>query len=260
MTKRHALAMAGATSLLFALASPLVSASDSLVDANIKLIEPGETVQVSRIPDGIFLRTVNDPDDIVWQRLPEYRAHLVMAPPVHESVDLRYDYEDEGKDVYFTVARTSDRFYVRLRWHDATADTVTASDRFRDGAAVQFAIGDEETSYIMGNGPEMPVNIWYWRSDNGTVQSLAAGGPGSTTLLDQQPVSGGSLYVPDEDPEANQWVLVMSRPIASEGDYQVSFDRKTVPISFALWQGHKDQRDGLKSASEDWIMVDLSAE
>ncbi len=260
MTKRHALAMAGATCLLLALAVPGASAEDSLTDANIKLIEPGGTVQVSRIPDGIFLRSVNDPGDTVWQRLPEYRAHLMQAPPVHESVMLRYDDEDAGQDVYFTVARTSDRFYVRLRWHDATRDTVTLSDRFRDGAAVQFAVGDAETSYIMGSGPEEPVNIWYWRSDDGTVQSLAAGGPGSTTLLDQQPVTGDSLYIPDEDPAANQWVLVMSRPIASEGDYQVSFDRKSVPIAFALWQGHKDQRDGLKSASEDWIMVDLSSE
>ncbi len=259
MTK-NSLAAIGAACLLVALAAPPSAADDNLVDANIKLIEAGESVPVARIPDGIYLRTVNDPDDIIWERLPEYRAYLMPAPPVHESVSLRYDEEDEGKNVYFTVARTSDRFYMRLRWHDATEDTETRSDRFRDGAAVQFALGDAETSYIMGTGPEEPVNIWYWRSDQGVVQSLAAGGPGSTTMLDQQPVSGASLYAPDENPEANQWVLVMSRPIASEGDHQVSFDRKQVPIAFALWQGHKGERDGLKLVSDDWILVDLSTD
>ncbi len=259
MRLRQALFTATAAGLLLALGHS-AGASDSLVDANIKLIEAGESVQAARIPDGIYLRSVNDPDDIIWQHLPEYRAKLMPAPPVHESVDLRYDYEDEGQNVYFNVARTSDRFYVRLRWHDATRDTVTRSDRFRDGAAVQFAIGDAETSYIMGSGPEEPVNIWYWRSDRNDVQNLAAGGPGSTTMLDQQPVSGASLYLPDEDAAANQWILVMSRPIQAEGDYQVSFDRKQVPIAFALWEGHKDQRDGLKNVSEDWILVDLSGE
>lgn len=234
---------------------------DSIVEANVKELEPGDEVAVSRIPDGIYLRSVNDPDDIIWERLPEYRIHMAPAPPVHESVELRLDEEDEGRDVYFTLARTSDRFYVRLRWRDETANTETKSDRFRDGAAVQFAIGDEATSYIMGTGPDEPVNIWYWRSDANQVESLAAGGPGSTTRLDEQPVSGDSLYQPGKDPEDNRWVVVMSRPLDAAGEHQVSFQREDkLPMAFALWQGSDGQRDGLKSVTEDWILVDLAAE
>ena len=189
----------------------------SIVEANVKLLEAGDTVAVSKIPDGVYLRSVNDPDDNIWERLPEYRVHLSPAPPVHESVELRTSDDDSGQDVYLTFARTSKRFYLRMRWRDATRNTVTRSNRFRDGAAVQFSLGDDQTSYVMGDGPEAPVNIWYWRADGGQVQSLAAGGPGSTTILDQQPVTGAAKYFNKGGDKANEWTVVMSREIDEQG-------------------------------------------
>ncbi len=245
---------------MIALVGAASAEADSLAEANVKELMAGDEVAVSRIPDGVYLRSVNDPDDVIWERLPEYRTHVAPAPPVHESVELRLDEEDEGRDIYFTLARTSERFYVRLRWRDDTADTATTRNRFRDGAAVQFAIGDEATSSIMGTGPEEPVNIWYWRSDADQIESLAAGGPGSTTRLEQQPVSGDSLYWSSEDSSVGHWVVVMSRPIETEGDHQISFAREKLPIAFALWQGSDGQRDGLKSVTEDWIIADIGGE
>ena len=147
-----------------------------------------------------------------------------------------------------------------MRWRDGTRDVVTQSDRFRDGAAVQFSLGDEFTSHIMGDGPDAPVNIWYWRSDNGEVQNLAAGGPGSTTMLDEQPVSGSAQYLDNGSAEASEWTVVMSRDIAATGEHHVSFERDQVPLAFALWQGSEEHRDGLKSVSDGWILVDLAAD
>ena len=72
------------------------------------------------------------------------------------------------------------------------------------------------------------MNIWYWRSDNGAVQNLAAGGPGSTTMLDNQPVSGAAQYI-ERDGDPNEWTVVMSRPIPVTGDYEVSFRRRNRP-------------------------------
>lgn len=231
---------------------PAGAAGDDITAATVKDIDAGGHVAAARIPDGVYLRRINDPDDTVWDRLPEYRMTLNPAPPVHESVALRHDPDAPGRDVFFTVARTSDRFYVRLRWHDASRDTATTLDRFRDGAAVQFSLGDAGTSAIMGTGPAAPVNIWYWRADDDSVQSLGAGGPGSTTRLDDQPVSGASQYR-----ATRQWVVVMSRPLAATGPHQVSFDRAELPIAFAVWQGADGERDGLKRVSDDWIIVDL---
>ncbi|WP_424968356.1 ethylbenzene dehydrogenase-related protein [Dinoroseobacter sp. S375] len=253
---RHLSQTLAATALL-ALAAPVFAEGSSIIEANVKLLEAGDTVAASRIPDGIYLRRVNDPNDIIWERLPEYRVHVAPAPSVHESVDLRIDYDDEGQDVYLTMARTSERFYVRMRWRDAQPDLMTSSNRFRDAAAVQFSLGDDATSYLMGDGPDAPVNIWYWRSDRGEVQNLAAGGPGSTTMLDNQPVSGAAEFVDKGSPAANEWSVVMSRPIPTTGDYEVSFRRGEVPMAFAIWQGSDGQRDGLKSVSDGWILVSL---
>ncbi|MEO1472048.1 MAG: ethylbenzene dehydrogenase-related protein [Pseudomonadota bacterium] len=244
----------GLTALAMLVAAPALA--ESIVEANTALLEAGDRVTASRIPDGIYLRNVNDPDDIIWERLPEYRVSMLPAPAVHQSVELRVDYDADAIPVYLNLARTADRFYVRMRWRDDSRDAVTAMDRFRDGAAVQFSLGDDNTSYVMGTGPEEPVNIWYWRSDNGAVQNLAAGGPGSTTMLDTQPVSGDALYV-EKDGDPNEWVVVMSRPIAASGDLDAALDRAEIPMAFAIWQGRQGQRDGYKSVSDGWILVSV---
>lgn len=241
------------------LSTPTLSAAQSTAEANVKLIEAYDSVKVSTIPDDIYLRSVNDPDDIIWERLPEYRVAMWPAPAVHPSVELRVNYDAEVSYLNMTLAKTSERFYVRLRWVDDTQDTETAFDHFRDGVAVQFSLGDDDTSYMMGDGPDSAVNIWYWRSGEDAVQNLAAGGPGSTTILEEQPVSGESQYsVKDGDP--NQWTVVMSRPIGAQGAHNVSLDRDMVPMAFALWQGAEKERDGFKRVSDGWIMLDMASE
>ncbi|MCV3273026.1 ethylbenzene dehydrogenase-related protein [Roseobacter sinensis] len=241
------------------LAAPTISTAQTLAEANVKLLEPYDTVKVSKIPDGIYLRSINDPDDIIWERLPEYRVEMNPAFAAHESVELRINYDAETTQLYMTLARTSERFYVRLRWVDDTRDTATTFGRFRDGAAVQFSLGDDETSPVMGDGPENAVNIWYWRADDNSVQNLAAGGPGSTTLLDEQPVTGEAMYF-ENDGDPNEWVVVMSRALVSEGAHTASFDRDIVPMGFAIWQGAEQQRDGLKTVLDGWVLLDMSAD
>lgn len=248
---RHLTATLGA---LVALALP--AAGEPIVEANTRLLEPGDTVQVARIPDGIFLRSPNDPDDAIWARLPEYRVHVRPAPAVHPSVELRVDYDSPGNVVYLHLARTSDRIYVRMRWRDDTRDAATTLDRFADAAAVQFSLGDDSTSYLMGSGPAEAVNIWYWRADGSPVQNLAAGGFGSTTILPQQSVTGDGQYHEDLGTQ-NQWTVVMSRPLGVSGDYEASFRRQQVPAAFALWQGSQQQRDGFKYVSDGWILLDI---
>ena len=258
---RHLSRVLGAAALSVTVAAGgAMAEGDTIVEANVKQVSAGDAVPVAKIPSGVYLRTVNDPDDTIWERLPEYRIRLEPAPPLHPSVELRMKEGDEGKDVYVTLARTEDRFYLRMRWRDDTIDVKTLSNRFRDGAAVQFSLGDDETSYLMGDGPDAPVNIWYWRSDRGDVQSLAAGGPGSTTTLDDQPVTGASAYIRRSAEAGGQWVVVMSREISAKGKYQVSLDRGEVPMAFALWQGSEGQRDGWKIVSDGWIMAKMGTE
>lgn len=230
--------------------------SEAPADPTIRKVQAGDTINVARLPDKVYLRDVNDPDDIIWDRIPTYRIYMTMAPPVHPSVKLRFD-PSQAKHLYFQLARTADRFYARLRWQDPSENRKTTSSEFRDGVALQFSLGGEDTSYMMGSGPDQPVNIWYWRADKETIENLAAGGYGSTTRLPDQPVSGESSYTEARSKQNNQWRVVMSRKLKSEGGHQIDLREGKVPMAFALWQGAEGQRDGNKRVSHNWLLVDM---
>lgn len=249
----------GSVALVLAAAITNTWAGQDEINPNILEVKPGDTVQVKKIPDTIFLRTENDPSASFWQRIPTYRTELMAAPPVHQSVNLRFaEGATKTKHIYFQVARTSERFYLRLRWKDATADRTTSVDNFRDGVAVQYALKDADTSYMMGTGPDQPVNIWYWSADKEQIENLAAGGFGSTTDLPEQSITGASSYVTRSVAQNNEWHVVMSRPYKQAGQYEVDLNRKAVPMAFAVWQGSDNERDGNKRITHTWIMLDAS--
>lgn len=228
-------------------------------DPTVMEVSTGSEISISRLPDNVYLRDVNDPDDIIWDRIPTYRIGLVAAPPVHASAQLRYDPAKNGH-VYFQLARTSDRFYVRMRWPDASQNLDDTIDTFTDGAAIQFALDGQDTNFMMGTGPDKPVNIWYWRASRHGVENLAAGGFGSTTILPEQVVTGKASYNADEPGQNQYWHLVMSREIEVEGEHQINLTNGPIPVSFALWQGEDAQRDGNKVVNMGWVMVNVEPE
>lgn len=244
--------------LLAVAINPLAQAQQetSVADPTVQDVTAGDTIPASPLPGEIYLRDINSPDDIVWDRIPAYRTFVTAAPPVHQSTALRFD-PKEGQHLYFQVARTAERFYIRMRWHDDTENQKSSVSTFTDGAAIQFALNGNDTNYMMGSGPKKPVNIWYWRADSEAVASLAAGGYGSTSVLSDQPVSGKASFrlMDNREPE---WHLVMSREIKSKGEHQVGLRKGLVPVAFALWQGDEDQRDGYKRVSHNWIMLDVA--
>ena len=258
LDKRFFKHLAGLLTLAtLAITSTHALADHSDLNPNVTEVKAWDTVKVSRIPGTIYLRTQDDPDDLIWDRLPQYRTNLLPAPPVHQSVALRFDEgSTRSKHLYFQVARSDERFYIRLRWKDSSEDRGTTVDTFRDGVAVQYAMNDVDTSYMMGSGPDNPVNIWYWRADQEQIDNLAAGGYGSTTALPQHSVEGASAYITDSVPEDREWHVVMSRPFKTGGEYDVNFDRETVPMGFALWQGSDNERDGNKRVTHTWILLD----
>lgn len=260
MTRRTLINKTTALGAWLALAiSPLAVAQPAAYQPDPTVIEvfAGTTVNASRLPDNVYLRDVNDPDDIIWDRVPAYRIAVNAAPPVHASTQVRYDPQQNGQ-VYFQVARTSERFYVRMRWHDATQNRKTTVNEFSDGAAVQFALDGADTSFMMGTNPEKPVNIWYWRADTDVIENLAAGGFGSTTELADQSVTGKATYHSDEHGRNTYWQVVMSREIDATGDYQIGLQEGTVPLSLAVWQGEDGQRDGNKLVTMGWVLVDVA--
>lgn len=246
------------TGLLLALSSSWAMAEQTEAAPSPTIVEVavGDTIKVSRLPEGIYLRDINDPDDTVWGRIPAYRIKLDAAPPVHASTELRYD-PNAGGHVNFQLARTSERFYVRMHWADPSENRNESVSEFSDGAAIQFALHGQDTNFMMGTDADQPVNIWYWRANQDAIQNLAAGGYGSTTLLPEQPVSGQAAYFSSKSHEHKRWQVVMSRPLEANGKHQVELDTGTVPVSFAVWQGEDEQRDGNKRVTLGWLMVNL---
>ena len=221
-------------------------------------VKPGETIPVTVIPSGVFLRVANDPQEILWDRIPEYQVQLMPAPFVHASTELRKDSVGAPIPLFFSIASDRERLYVKLRWVDATPDQELRSDHSRDGAAVQFSLDPEaQTSHMMGS-PELPVNIWYWHADSDQAENLGAGGFGSATTLESQPVSARSYYQRARLDDDNQWILVMSRPLDVDAAHTAEFAPGVVqPLAFAVWEGATGQRDGLKRTTPGWIKVDL---
>jgi DMSO reductase family type II enzyme heme b subunit len=60
--------------------------------------------------------------------------------------------------------------------------------------------------------------------------------------------------------EGGTWRVVLARPLAASGQSgkTVSLEvGKRVKIAFAIWDGDRGERGGLKSFSQGWIDLDL---
>ena len=179
---------------------------------------------------------------------------LGMAPPVHPSINLRYDATAPAVPVFLRAAIDGSKLYLRMRWPDASENTSTSRSDFADGAAVQFALGDSATTSFMMGAPTGPVNIWYWKAGQEQAQNLAAGGFGSTTPLAAAGLSSSSVYR-----DNGEWVVVFSRPLEQAGEHQVQLGKVPASMAFALWQGDQKQRDGLKHVSMGWVSLQTAA-
>lgn len=178
-----------------------------------------------------------------------------------------------------------DHLYVMLEWSDRIPDeTSDRYETFSDAAAIQFPAeaGSEVPAICMGQA-DQAVNIWQWRADqqqpppdlpeNGyvdlypsfddlyfpareagnplsqddarvAVHSLVAGGFGTLEIADQGGLEGNAVY------KDGRWMVVFSRAFESAHEMQPTFDGAgPVDVAFAVWDGSKGERDGLKSVS-----------
>jgi DMSO reductase family type II enzyme heme b subunit len=197
---------------------------------------------------------MENPENVAWREAQEYSMQLGMAPPVHPSINLRYDATTVPVPVFLRAATDGKNFYLRMRWPDNSEDKTTSREDFADGAAVQFALGDSATTSFMMGAANGPVNIWYWKAGQPQTQNLAAGGFGSTKRLESAGLSSNSVYR-----DGGEWLVVFSRPLEQSGEYQIALDKDKTHMSFALWQGDQKQRDGLKHVSMGWVEVQLDA-
>jgi DMSO reductase family type II enzyme heme b subunit len=136
-----------------------------------------------------------------------------------------------------------------IEWSQPDSSITTGIGKFADALAIQVPLRygpDNTLPYIgMGNAGA-PVGIWFWRAD-GSVQTLAAEGFGSLTSQDSDGVVAKGSY------ENGKWRVVVKRSLeaaGSENAINITPQKQPlVPVSFAIWDGGDDQRDGLKRLS-----------
>lgn len=180
------------------------------------------------------------PSGNAWTAVDPVTVELSSAPSsVPDAADTSID------AVSVRVARTHDRLYVRLSWPDATADrTVTGPRTFVDAVAVQFPVNASDHPGIAMGSTRSPVNVWYWRADQGG-EELLAGGPATTTAYQAPAIESAAAHAD------GRWTVVFHRELVPEAANRTAFRMTTdVDLAFAVWNGSNLERSGRKAVSE----------
>lgn len=188
------------------------------------------------------------PSDLHWEKAAQQPLHLNRTPPLYEG-----DPHDDGErpEAEVRLLRLSDlSVQARIQWQDATPSSpqattrkvdggeshiytehTNATDQFVDAACIMIPkIRGPHANYpslMMGDAAN-EVDMLYWRAGTG-FQKLGAHGRASTSA---QPdgVRGVAAY------KDGFWSVVI----------RIADLPARTPICFALWDGEKLQRDGLK--------------
>ena len=137
---------------------------------SVKEFKQGEfETDIYSFPVGFELDT--DPFSPIWEGVAS--TSLVLRP-----LSAR---RDAVEFVNVASVNNGEQLAIRIQWEDPTHDAFSElhSDTFRDGVAVQFALGavtlhthgHNEPFFGMGNRNK-PVNIWHWKA--GLEEALEA--------------------------------------------------------------------------------------
>lgn len=183
------------------------------------------------------------PQAAIWEKAPVTLVALQAAFPGHPAI-VGTPVTDK---LNVQAVRSAERLYVRIAWSDSTANTVISdSNKFADGAAVQFPVnGKSDTTPFMGD-VNNPVNVWHWRAD-GRTQNLIAYGFGSAKLVPFDGLKTASVRTD------SGWAVVLTRPLRVKPNEGAKLPNKgAMPIAFAAWDGQNEERDGLKAVTLEW--------
>lgn len=193
------------------------------------------------------------PDGGLWGRLDPTEVRMEPAPlrAVSTSRYLTDAIREKAsvKRVWGRSAHDGKHIAIHLEWEDpARDDRIQGSGGFVDAASVAFPIREAASAMTMGS-ERSPINAWYWRADEPEPLDIIARGVGTTTVQDARKsgLRATSHYSP------GKWRLVFTRPLRAGGEEFVDLSgRRTVGISFAVWEGGNRERGAIKSTSGEF--------
>jgi hypothetical protein len=241
-------------------------------------------VRVVFVRDGVF----TSPTDSAWQKVPETTYSLQaqqITPPVGGG---------SVSKVSVRATHDGDEIAFRLEWSDSSADRGVGVDTFRDAAAIGFPVGRPNVapSPFMGD-EEHPVVIWQWAAD------FDADAEGRSRFGERYPHSEGVWIFPQDlsvrrkvrgwrgaDPvieyvakgfgtleprmgtdvegvsqyKRGRWSVVLRRKLETSNDEDPVFVAGgTSSLILAVWDGDKEEVNGRKAVTYQWIPAKLDA-
>lgn len=195
------------------------------------------------IPDSNLL----DPHNHIWNSIPDNPLHFNRTGPLFDGDPLDGG-ERPAADI--RLCRLNDRLVIRVHWTDSTEDKTSdvprypdggdahiyhrhsnAVDEFHDAFCVMIPITRGPTqSYpsLMMGSIDTPVELYYWKGGSG-FKILNAHGRASTSET-------GTMFKGVAQYGNSNYIVTM---------ILTNVPPKT-PVCFAIWDGAKQQRDGMK--------------
>jgi hypothetical protein len=192
--------------------------------------------------------TVLEPTADAWTSAKPTRLHLNLTPPLYAG-----DATDDGfrPEVSVQLLRLADgSVVVRSQWIDPTANRTGDGATFPDGGEVHIykkhssGVGTFPDAFCVmvpvKRGPHVaypsmmmgekkkPVDLFFWKAGSG-FKMLGAHGRASTKET-KTTLVGKSVR------KGDHWTVTMVLPHMEPG----------TPVCFAIWDGAKEQRDGIK--------------
>jgi len=113
-----------------------------------------------------------------------------------------------------------------------------------------YALGDDP---LFQNPAEAAGNVYATRDVRTPVENVLAGGFGTLTSADRQPVDGVGRW------RDGRWRVLFARDLADDGETGVDLSNATsTNVAFAVWDGAKEDRNGQKSVST-FVGLELSS-
>lgn len=138
----------------------------------------------------------------------------------------------------------------RAAWQaDIEEGYVDIEDVYPDVAVDFYPFEDEEVFY-----PARAVgNVFADLNRTTTVDNLLAGSFGTLTQAEDQMVEGIGEW------EDGHWTVVFARDLEVTGEYTHFSEGASTNVAFAVWDGDKSERNGMKSVSQ-LLTIDVSSE
>ncbi len=188
----------------------------------------------------------DDPNAASWNSIQP--SEFKLAPQVHWPDRIQ---EVTVKSVKVRGMHNGQELAIMVEYEDPSEDPA-------DAAALEFMVGDKKAHFA--HGQEMlqveggPVNIWYWKKEDGKAIDMSAKGFKTLRPQEQQDVSATGVW------QGGTWRVVFSRPLQTGDEHDVQINPgEWTSVAFAFWDGQivdgAVKEKGSQKAVSSWWYV-----